>query len=200
MDHSLLHLLNGFFARHDGVEDPFLLYSNASQMLFAGVLVTLFVLLPGAARHGARRIAVAAAASTGVALVVGAVLSHLVDRARPFVTDPSGIHMFGRHAADAGFPSDHATASFAIATAILLRSRRWGAVAMVLATVLAVTRVAIGVHYPSDVLAGAALGSAAALALWWTPIRTRLDAVAVWAGGLLDGAVARVRPGAAARS
>ena len=47
-----------------------------------------------------------------MALAIGAVLSHLVDRARPFVADPSGIHMFGRHAADAGFPSDHATASF----------------------------------------------------------------------------------------
>lgn len=199
MDHGLLHLLNGFFARHDGVEDPFLLYSNASQLLFAGVLVALFVLVPGAARHGARRIAVAAAASTALALALGAVLSHLVDRARPFVTDPAGVHMFGHHAADAGFPSDHATASFAIATAILLRNRRWGSVAIVLATVLAVTRVAIGVHYPTDVLAGAALGSASALALWWTPIRHRLDALADWAGGVLDGAVARLRPGAATR-
>jgi undecaprenyl-diphosphatase len=199
MDHGLLHLLNGFFARHDGVEDPFLLYSNASQMLFAGVLVALFVLVPGAARHGARRIAVAAAASTAVALALEAVLSHFVDRARPFVTDPSSVHMFGHHAADAGFPSDHATASFAIATAILLRNRRWGAVAMILATVLAITRVAIGVHYPTDVLAGAALGAASALALWWTPIRARLDALADWAGGVLDGAVARVRPGTATR-
>lgn len=141
----------------------------------------------------------AAAASAAVSLTVGAVLSHLVDRARPFVADPGGIHMFGRHAADAGFPSDHATASFAIATAILLRNRRWGAVAMALATVLALTRVAIGVHYPTDVLAGAALGATAALALWWEPVRTRLDALADRAGSVLDGAVARVRPGAATR-
>lgn len=199
MDHGLLHLLNGFFARHDGVEDPFLLYSNASQLLFAGALVALFALLPGAARHGARRIAVAAAASAAVALAIGAVLSHLVDRARPFVADPSSIHMFGHHAADAGFPSDHATASFAIATAILLRNRRWGTVAIILAAVLAVTRVAIGVHYPTDVLAGAALGSATALALWLTPVRTRLHALADRAGGVLDAAFARLRPGAATR-
>jgi undecaprenyl-diphosphatase len=199
MDHGLLHLLNGFFARHDGVEDPLLLYSNLSQLLFAGVLVALFVVVPGAARHGARRIAVGAAASTALALAVGAVLSHLVDRARPFVSDPSAVHLFSRHAADAGFPSDHATASFAIATAILLRNRRWGAVATVLAAVLAVTRVALGVHYPTDVLAGAALGAAAALALWRAPVRTRLDALADRAGAMLDGALARLRPGTAAR-
>jgi undecaprenyl-diphosphatase len=137
---------------------------------------------------------VAAAASAAVALAIGAVLSHLVDRARPFVADPGGVHQFAHHAADAGFPSDHATASFAIATAILLRNRRWGLVAIALATVLCLTRVAIGVHYPSDVLAGAALGAGAALALWWTPVRTRLHALADRAGGVLDGALARLRP------
>jgi undecaprenyl-diphosphatase len=158
-----------------------------------GALIVLFVLLPGARRHAGRRIAVAAAASAAVALAIGAVLSHLVDRARPFVTDPGGVHQFAHHAADAGFPSDHATASFAIATAIVLRNRRWGIVALVLATLLALTRVAIGVHYPSDVLAGAALGAASALALWQPPIRRRLHALADWAGGLLDAAFARVR-------
>lgn len=152
------------------------------------------MLLPGGARHGARRVAVAAAASTAVALAIGAVLSHLVDRARPFVADPGGVHQFGHHAADAGFPSDHATASFAIATAILLRNRRWGLVALVLATLLALTRVAIGVHYPSDVLAGAALGAATALALYRPPIRARLHALADFAGRLLDGLFARLRP------
>jgi undecaprenyl-diphosphatase len=158
------------------------------------VIVALFALLPGARRHAGRRIAVAAAASAAAALAIGALLSHLVDRARPFVADPGGVHQFTHHAADAGFPSDHATASFAIATAIVLRNRRWGIVALALATVLALTRVALGVHWPSDVLAGAALGSATALALYWPPIRTRLHALADWAGGVLDALLARLRP------
>jgi undecaprenyl-diphosphatase len=165
-----------------------------SQLLFAGLLVALFVLLPGARRHAGRRIAVAAAASAAVALAVGAVLSHLIDRARPFASDPGGVHQFTHHAADAGFPSDHATASFAIATAILLRNRRWGIVAIALATLLALTRVAIGVHYPSDVLAGASLGSATALALFWSPVRTRLHALADRCGALLDALLTRLRP------
>jgi undecaprenyl-diphosphatase len=162
-----------------------------------GALVVLFVLLPGARRHAGRRVAVAAAASAAVALAIGAVLSHLVDRARPFVSDPGGVHQFTHHAADAGFPSDHATASFAIATAIVLRNRRWGIVALVLATLLALTRVAIGVHYPSDVLAGAALGAATAIALYWPPTRTRLHALADRAGAALDALLARFTPRAA---
>ncbi|MDX6589163.1 MAG: hypothetical protein QOI84_437, partial [Solirubrobacterales bacterium] len=38
-------------------------------------------------------------------------------------------------------------------------------------------------------LAGAALGAAAALALWWRPLRTRVDGLADWAGGYWDRAV-----------
>jgi undecaprenyl-diphosphatase len=114
------------------------------------------------------------------------VISELVDRARPFVADPNGVHLFTAHAADPGFPSDHATAAFAIATAIFLRKRGWGIAALVAATVLSVGRVALGVHYPSDVVAGAALGSAAALVLRLPPLRTRIDRLADWIGGYWD--------------
>jgi undecaprenyl-diphosphatase len=135
--------------------------------------------------------------SAGLGLAVGKVISELVDRARPFVADPHGVHLFSGHAADPGFPSDHATAAFAIAVAILLRKRGWGIAALVLATVLSVGRVALGVHYPSDVLAGAALGTAAALALSTPPLRTRIDRLADWLGGYWDRLVDRGAEGLA---
>jgi len=125
--------------------------------VFALGLVALFLLLG----PRLRRAAVAAGLSAVVALVVARFLAAAIDRNRPFVDHPLA-HNFLAHASDPGFPSDHATAAFAIAVAILLRDRRWGAVALVFATVLAVGRVAMGVHYPSDVLAGAALGAAIA--------------------------------------
>ena len=118
-------------------------------------------------------------------------ISELVDRARPFVADPHGVHLFASHAADPGFPSDHATAAFAIAVAIVLRKQAWGIFALVAATVLSIGRVALGVHYPSDVLAGAVLGSAAALVLWLPPLRTRIDRLADWIGGYWDRALER---------
>ncbi|MBI5106554.1 MAG: phosphatase PAP2 family protein [Solirubrobacterales bacterium] len=194
----MLHALNGFFARHDGIEDPVVAYVSASQVLFAALLVVLFVGDRGLAGRAARRGAVAAGVSAALALVIAQVVSHLVDRSRPFASDPSGVHLFSAHGADPGFPSDHATAAFAIAIAILLRSRRWGLLAVTMATILAVARVAMGVHYPSDVIAGAALGSATALALWWAPIRGPLHAIADRAGAALEALVDvvadRVRP------
>ena len=133
----------------------------------------------------------AAMLSAGLALAAGAVIAAIVDRARPFVADPGQVHPFISHSTDASFPSDHATASFAIAVAIFLRHRRWGLFALLAAAVLSVGRVAVGVHYPSDVFAGAVLGTTAALALWWPPLRRRADALSDFAGGIWDGAVSR---------
>ncbi|HEY0317500.1 MAG TPA: phosphatase PAP2 family protein [Solirubrobacterales bacterium] len=191
VDWSLLHTLNDFLFRHDGVEDPLLFYVNVSEVLFIAALAIVFLAARGPRLAGWRRASVAAVLSAGVALAIGKVISEIVDRARPFVADPHGVHLFAGHAADPGFPSDHATAAFAIAVAILLRKRGWGIVALVAATVLSVGRVALGVHYPSDVLAGAALGAAAALLLWLPPIRSRIDALADWAGGYWDRALER---------
>lgn len=189
MDWSILHSLNDFLYRHDGVEDPLLFYVNVSEALFIATLAVVFAVATGVRHLAWRRAAVAAVLSAGLALAIGKAISELVDRARPFVVDSGGVHLFSAHAADPGFPSDHATASFAIATAIFLRSRRWGIVALLAAAVLSVGRVAIGVHYPSDVLAGGALGAAAALVLWAPPLGARIDALSDWLGGYWDRAL-----------
>ncbi len=191
MEWSILHALNEFLHRHDGVEDPLVFYLNASELLFAATLVVLFALAHGERWREWRRAAFAAGLSAGLALAAGAVISHIVDRPRPFVADPGQLHLFVSHSADGSFPSDHATASFAIAVAIVLRKRSWGIVALAAATVLSVGRVAVGVHYPTDVLAGAALGAAAALVLWWPPLRTRLDRISDFLGDRWDRAVSR---------
>ena len=191
MDWSLLHALNDFLFRHDAVEDPLLFYVNVSEALFVATLALVFLAARGRRFADWRRASFAAVLSAGLGLAVGKVISELVDRTRPFVAEPHGVHLFSGHAADPGFPSDHATAAFAIAVAILLRKRGWGIVALVAATVLSIGRVALGVHYPSDVLAGAALGSAAALLLWTAPLRSRIDRLADWIGGHWDQALER---------
>jgi undecaprenyl-diphosphatase len=171
---DLLHTLNAFVAHRDALEDPVTAYVDASQILFASLVAAVFLV---GGRRGARG-AVAALAAAGIALALGQVLSHLVAEQRPFVTHPLLVHPLVSHAPDSSFPSDHATAAFAIATAIWLRRRYVGVVILVLAAALAVGRVAVGVHYPGDVLAGALLGTATAAALWWPPLRRLTDAVA----------------------
>lgn len=182
MDTAILHALNGLAFHHDGVEDPLSLYEGAAQVLFMAALA-LLVLAGGGWQ---RRAAIAAGLGAGLALGCGQVIARAVDRPRPFVADPDGVHLFARHAADAGFPSDHATGAFAIATAVLLRNRHWGIVALAFSALLGVGRVALGLHYPSDVIAGALLGCGASLLLYAPPVRARIDAVADFAGERVD--------------
>jgi undecaprenyl-diphosphatase len=204
VDWSIVHSLNGFLARNDGIEDPLLAYVTASEALFLGVLV----LVCAFGRHerwvGVRRAAVAAGLSAALGLLVGKVITELYDRARPFVAHPGAVHMFAKHAADASFPSDHATAASAITVAILLRGKlRWGATTLVFALILMFGRIALGFHYPSDVLGGAAIGALAALVVGIAPIRSRVNALSDLAGRFWDRAVDalldRVAPDRAAR-
>jgi undecaprenyl-diphosphatase len=174
MDLSLLHTLNRFAAGHDGFEDVLNGYVGASQVIFAGLLAFGFVALG----PQGRRSAVAAGASLVIALLVAHVLAGIVDRPRPFVAHPVSVHLFSPHAADPSFPSEHATAAFAIAMAVWLRNRAWGAVLLVLAAILALGRVALGLHYPADVIAGAVLGMTVATALHVSPARRWLDRLA----------------------
>jgi undecaprenyl-diphosphatase len=61
------------------------------------------------------------------------------------------------------FPSGHATTSFACATVLAVLEPRLRIPALVLAAAIAYSRLYVGVHFPADVLAGAALGAAIGL-------------------------------------
>jgi undecaprenyl-diphosphatase len=179
LDYHLFHWANELAARHDSFEDPLKAYVQASEVVFALGLAALFLAGPRL-----RRAAVAAGLSAGVALIAAHFLAAAIDRHRPFVDHPLA-HNFLAHASDPGFPSDHATGAFAIAFALVLRDRVVGIVALVLALVLSFGRVALGVHYPSDVFAGAVLGLMAALLLWLPALRERVDRLADALGRLV---------------
>ena len=93
------------------------------------------------------------------------VVKRLVGRGRPMHFGDTGL--FGVHWnlfdwTYQSFPSGHATTAFALAMTIGFLSRRWFYPAIVYAVTIAASRVILGVHYPSDVLAGAMVGVAGA--------------------------------------
>ena len=61
---------------------------------------------------------------------------------------------------DYSFPSGHTIASFEAATVLLIRHKKWGIMAMVLAVLIAFSRLYLYVHYPTDVLSSIVLGTA----------------------------------------
>jgi undecaprenyl-diphosphatase len=191
MDVSVLESINGYAYRHAWYRDVSKLLATDGVLLVVAVMAIVFLAAGRFASRDGRRGASAAGFAALLALGVGQIVSSAVDRARPFVTHHD-VHLLIHHAKDAGFPSDHATGSFAIAVALLVRHRAAGTVALVLAALIAVSRVAVGAHYPTDVLAGAALGAAAALVLLAPPLRAVTDRVADVVAAVYERALAAV--------
>jgi undecaprenyl-diphosphatase len=101
--------------------------------------------------------------AAAIAMATNQAISHLWERPRPFTAHPTLTHLLSAPSADPSFPSDHAAAAFAIAFAVLGISR-WGGIGfLAAATLIGLSRVALGLHYPSDVLAGMLVGWAAAM-------------------------------------
>lgn len=139
-----------------------------------GTLVVLGLLLVWTGWRGLRRgdaRTVAAVVLAGVATVVAygisEILKTMVDEERP-CRALSGVTAVAPcpGVGDWSFPSNHSTLAVAIAVGVALARPRLAAVTLPLGAAGALLRVAVGVHYPHDVLAGSVLGASAALVLF----------------------------------
>jgi membrane-associated phospholipid phosphatase len=93
-------------------------------------------------------------------------LKHIIDVDRPPAVLGDAVHVIGPAYRAHTFPSGHATTVFAIGGlyALGMRSRAWAVLALAVATIAALSRAVVGVHWPLDILAGAFGGWVCALA------------------------------------
>lgn len=92
-----------------------------------------------------------------IVTVITELVKVLIDRPRP-LDELSNVNTI-LSASGPSFPSAHASRAFAVTILLFLREpRRTGVVAVVIASLIAVSRVYLGVHWPTDILAGAILG------------------------------------------
>ena len=115
-----------------------------------------------------RRTGVVLAVALALDLIaVNGVLKPLIGRVRPCTVNPS-VPLLIPCPADGSFPSGHTASSFAAAGALWATGSRLRVPALILAALIALSRLYLYVHWPSDVLAGAILGWTLGFAARWT--------------------------------
>ncbi|WP_406270061.1 phosphatase PAP2 family protein [Streptomyces sp. NBC_00191] len=169
-DLSLLYDINGLAKDAPSWLDRTMVFVGEYGIMFAMVLLVLWCWW-SVRRRGTTEDSVGGVAAliwaplaAGIALLINIPIRGFVERPRPF-RDHQGIEVLVSGKSDYSFVSDHATLAMAIAAGLFVAHRRFGLAAIVLALAEGFCRVYLGVHYPTDVVGGFALGTAVALLL-----------------------------------
>jgi len=115
----------------------------------------------------------------GIAIAIDIIIVVVWKRPRPFISHQSEILMpitQGLKVDPISFPSGHTYIAFAIATSVFLYGhKRLGTFLFLIAVFIAIGRIGAGLHYPSDVIAGALLGITSGIFAYMITCRIQKD-------------------------
>ncbi|MFJ3088209.1 phosphatase PAP2 family protein [Streptomyces sp. NPDC086838] len=169
-DVSLLYDINGLAKSAPTWFDRVMEFVGEYGIMLGMVLVVLWcwwsVRRRGTAEESVSAVAglVWAPLAAGIALLINIPIRGFVERPRPF-KDHSGLDVLVDGKNDFSFVSDHATMAMALGVGLFVAHRKFGIAAIGLALLEGFCRIYMGVHYPTDVIGGFALGTAVALLL-----------------------------------
>ncbi|HXY43330.1 MAG TPA: phosphatase PAP2 family protein [Acidimicrobiales bacterium] len=130
--------------------------SDAATYSRLWLLITTALALAGGDR-GRRTVVPGVTAIGGTSFLVDLLAKHLSPRKRP-QRSPANTGRQARMPTSSSFPSGHAASAFAFATTVTAEFPELSLPMYALATAVCASRLHMGVHYPSDVIAGAVLG------------------------------------------
>ena len=156
LDVQLLYFFNNFAGKSVVFDKVIIFLANYLQYpLVALFLVGLYFWHNS--KPEKKKILWVAAFSMAVArLGVTELIRFFYHRPRPFLVYNDILPLISKN--EYSFPSGHAAFFFAFATAIYFFNKRWGAWFFIAAILISISRVVAGIHYPSDIVAGAIVG------------------------------------------
>ncbi|MDH6489050.1 phosphatase PAP2 family protein [Streptomyces sp. SAI-127] len=168
-DVELLYDINGLAKDAPHWFDRVMEYVGEYGILFGMVLLILWCWWAGRRRGGEDAASSVAALvwaplAAALAVLVNVPIRGFVERPRPFRAH-EGLEVLVSGKTDYSFVSDHATITMAMAAGLFVVNRKFGLFGIALALLEGFCRVYMGVHYPTDVIGGFALGTAVALLL-----------------------------------
>lgn len=161
--HADIQLLRYLNSNQNAPADPiFKTVTNSVFPMAIGVpaaITTLYLLNKDSAN---KQHAIIIGGTVIISSAITGLLKYTIQRERPFVTYPDIKHI--KPEDSYSFPSGHTSTAFALATSVTIAYPKWyvAAPAYLWASSAAYSRMHLGVHYPSDVLAGALIGSGSA--------------------------------------
>ena len=145
--------------RNKNLDNTFITISNSAAPV--SIALPIGILCTGLIKHDStiKNKGIYIAASIAIAAGITTGLKYAVNRTRPFVTYP--VIEKEMAAGSPSFPSGHTSDAFSTATSVSLAFPKWYVVApsFLWACSVGYSRMDLGVHYPSDVLAGAIIGA-----------------------------------------
>ncbi|MFF4253980.1 phosphatase PAP2 family protein [Streptomyces sp. NPDC001663] len=168
-DVDLLYDINGLAKDAPRWFDRVMEFVGEYGLLLAMVLLVVWCWW-SVRRRGAEDAATSVAAlvwtplAAALAVLVNVPIRGFVERPRPF-RDHQGLDVLVSGKTDYSFVSDHATITMAMAVGLFVANRKFGLLGIGIALLEGFCRVYMGVHYPTDVVGGFALGTAVALLL-----------------------------------
>lgn len=128
------------------------------------IVISVLLLIPRKTRRAG---ILSLAALLGSLCITNFFLKNYVARVRPYEVI-SGLSCLVEKASDWSFPSGHASAAFASAMVIYKsRPKRLGIPCVILAFLISLSRLYVGIHYPTDVICGAVIGALIGLIVFW---------------------------------
>ncbi|WP_342417720.1 undecaprenyl-diphosphatase [Paenibacillus sp. FSL R10-2782] len=165
LDYQIFHFINEQANSFSVLNGLMRFFAEDAQYVFAlGLLLYWF-----SRNKPNRNMTISAVVSVCLGMGLSFIIGHLVYRDRPFVTH--AVIQLIKHPANASFPSDHAIGAFALAATFWLYGKRFRLLWLAAALLIGFSRIWTGVHYPSDIAAGALIGTLCAVSTRYLLLR-----------------------------
>lgn len=164
-----LEILHWFESLHNSFLNPVMyFFTLIGEYGAVWIIMAVLMIFVQRKRYGRDGISVAIALILSL-VMCNLIMKNLFVRVRPFNADTSFENVYGifNQITDWSFPSGHTSASFAAAMAVFMWHKKEGTAALVLAMLIALSRLYFTVHYPTDVLASMILGSLYGVAAYY---------------------------------
>ena len=155
MDLYLFHLINRLALKWFWLD---IFGKFCAQYLGYVLILLLFVFLIVNFKKYWKMVVSAIASAILARLVFVEIIRWLLPRQRPFIAN-NNVNLLLNHSASPSFPSGHAAFFFAVSAIVYFYNKKAGILFLIGAFLICLARVFVGVHWPSDVTAGAFVGA-----------------------------------------